>query len=76
LDKYEESVDYLIDNIPSDFRLYGAHGSPEIPHSHLTQLKSAIMQIKNGECSFQNTTVFDKPVQVYSCEGIQIILFI
>lgn len=76
LNKYEESVDYLIDNIPSDYRLFGAHGPPEVAHSQLAKLKSAIVKIKSGECSFQSTMVFGKPVQVYNCEGLSIVLFI
>ena len=45
--KYEQSVDFLRAELTPDFRLFGAHGVPEIPYSKLEELKESLVCIRN-----------------------------
>lgn len=75
LPAYEESVDYLLANLTADYRLFGAHGSPEIAFTKLQTLKDFLLCIGNQVCESTASTVLGEPVLLYNYEGMEIVLF-
>lgn len=75
LTQYEESVDHLISILDSDYRLFGAHGTPEIQFIKLQTLKDFLQCIGNSICSPMSTTVEGFPVLVYNFQGMEIVIF-
>lgn len=72
---YEQSVDYLISILDSNYKLYGAHGAPEIQFEKLQTLKDFLQCIDSGTCTSTSTTVEGFPAQLYSYQGMQIVVF-
>jgi glyoxylase-like metal-dependent hydrolase (beta-lactamase superfamily II) len=76
LEAYEESADHLISVLDSDYRLFGAHGSPEVSFEKLQRLKDFLVCIDNGTCKGVNTFIFGFPIVQYSYEGMIIDIFL
>ena len=72
---YEQSVDYLLANFSSDYRLFGAHGTPEVSYYKLQDLKDLLMCIGSGNCPYTVTTVFGEIVWAYSLNGMDLWVF-
>jgi len=75
LSPYEQSVDNLISILSSDYRLFGAHGTPEMPFATLQKLKSLLQCIANNSCQPIATTIDGLSVQIYEYQGMEIAIF-
>lgn len=75
LESYEESVDSLISTLDADYRLFGAHGTPEVAYEKLQQLKGTIGCINNDKCPSTSATVFGEAVLIYQFQNIEILIF-
>lgn len=72
---YKETVDYLISILDDEYRLFGAHGNPEINYGKLETLSNFLICIENNNCQETSTTVWGYDVLVYEFEGMQILIF-
>jgi hydroxyacylglutathione hydrolase len=73
---YEESVDHLISILDSDYKLYGAHGTPEVAFGKLQKLKDFFACINDNTCQGVNSSFFGEPVLEYNFEGMVIMIFL
>lgn len=72
---YKESVEYLISILNDDYKLFGAHGTPEIEYEKLEKLKSFLTCIENDNCQPRVTNLWGYDVLVYQYEDMQIVVF-
>lgn len=72
---YKESVDYLVSILDEDYRLFGAHGTPEIEYKKLEKLNTFLVCIKSNNCESTATNLWGYDVLVYEYEGMQIVIF-
>lgn len=72
---YEESIDHLIAILDAEYRLFGAHGTPEISFGKLQRLKEFLVCIQNEACSSIPEIVFGEPVLYYEFQGMQMVIF-
>ncbi len=72
---YKESVDYLISVLDADYRLFGAHGNPEMAYAKLTQLKNALLCIEEKNCEAITAKVWGYDVLIYKHEGMELLVF-
>ncbi|MTI88114.1 MAG: MBL fold metallo-hydrolase [Balneolaceae bacterium] len=63
---YETSVAFLKANISSEYRLYGAHGTPKIPYNRLQMLEGLLGCIETNACQPSSVTVFGYPAKYYT----------
>lgn len=75
LETYKETVDYLISILDDEYRLFGAHGNPEINYGKLEKLSNFLICIENNNCQANSTTVWGYDVLIYEFEGMQILIF-
>ena len=73
---YETTVDMLIENYDDSFSVYGAHGSPQVPHENLQKLKDILVCIQEGECIPSMTNIWGYVVQRYNLNGIEVWVFL
>jgi len=72
---YKESIEYLISILNDDYKLYGAHGTPEIEYEKLEKLKAFLVCIENNDCEPSASKIWGYDVLVYEYEDMQIIVF-
>jgi len=72
---YDRSLHSLVDAIDSNYRLFGAHGKPEIKNTDLLKLDDFLHCIQNNICQGRATELWDFPVRAYEFEGMQILIF-
>lgn len=72
---YKKSLEYLISIIDSDYKLYGAHGSPLIPFNKLEQLNNFLLCVLNKECSPIETQLWGYNVLIYNYKNLEILIF-
>jgi len=72
---YKESVDYLISILNSNYKLYGAHGAPEIAYDKLKELKNFLDCIIQNNCVPLATNIWGYDVWVYQYQSMQMIVF-
>lgn len=75
LKTYEESVGLLISKINDDYRLFGAHGTPEIEYEKLQLLKNFLVCIKNNKCQSKEKVYWGRDVLVYKHENLDLVIF-
>ncbi len=75
LEPYKESVEYLISSLTPDYKLFGAHGTPQIAYSKLEKLNNFLICIENDVCLPTATTVLGYDVVYYEYEGMEIVVF-
>lgn len=73
---YKETVNELLALLDSSYKLYGAHGTPEIPYSKLEKLSNFLTCIIDNTCQGDPTTLWGYNVEVYSFDGMQLVLFL
>jgi hypothetical protein len=49
---YQQTVDHLLSLLSEDYRLFGAHGDPEIEFGQLQKLDDFLACIEEGTCQF------------------------
>ncbi|MFT5886036.1 MAG: hydroxyacylglutathione hydrolase [Arcticibacterium sp.] len=75
IEKYINSVAKITAMIDEDYRLFGAHGFPEISLSNSNKLPRLLNCIKNENCQGTSQMAFGKPLLLYSLDGLQIASF-
>jgi hydroxyacylglutathione hydrolase len=73
---YEVTVDMLIATYDSSYAMYGAHGSPLVPHSDLQGLKDLLECIASAACTGESLVVWGYPAKYYSLGGMALLLFL
>ena len=73
---YEESTDRLLSILTDEYKLYGAHGVPEIEFNKLQKLKNFLRCIDENNCLPTPTVIWGFPVNIYKFEGMQIVVFL
>ncbi len=73
---YKETIDYLIAILDSDYKLFGAHGKPEINYSTLKKLQDFLICIQDNNCKPISKQYWNRDVLVYEDNGMEIILFL
>ncbi len=72
---YKESIEYLISTLTPDYKLFGAHGTPEIVYSKLEKLNNFLICIENDACIPTATTIWGYDVMYYEYEDMGIVIF-
>lgn len=72
---YKESIEHLISTLTPDYKLFGAHGTPQITYSKLEKLNNFLICIENDVCQSTATTVWGYDVLYYEYEGMEIVIF-
>lgn len=72
---YKETTECLLATISDDYRLFGAHGIPEMSFSRLEKLDSFLDCILDGTCPPATSTVWGMPVLRYTYNGMAMIIF-
>lgn len=75
LTPYLQSTDRLLSELDPTYRLFGAHGYPEVPYSKLQTLRDFILCIQGNLCFGSPTSVFGQPVLYYSYQGMGMVIF-
>lgn len=75
ISSYKESVEHLISILPNDYKLYGAHGTPEIAYNQLEKLDQFLNCILTENCPPAPTVLWGYNVLVYSYQDMQLVLF-
>jgi hydroxyacylglutathione hydrolase len=73
---YQTTVDMLIANYDDSFSIYGAHGTPQVPHGDLQKLKDILVCIDEGECIPSMTNMMGYLVQRYNLNGMWVWVFL
>ena len=76
INKYKQSIDYLISILDSNYKLYGAHGSPKVPYSNLKKLQDFLICIQNNVCTSKSQVLWGRNTLFYSDNGISIRVFL
>lgn len=72
---YKTSIDHLISILDSSYRLFGAHGVPEISFSKLKELQDFLICIQNNSCSATSQFVWGKDTLLYEYNTMKIRIF-
>ena len=72
---YQQTVDHLNSLLTPEFRLFGAHGDPEIELSQLQKLDEFLNCIEDGTCQFTEQTVWGIPAHMYNYQEMHILVF-
>jgi len=72
---YSQSVDQLVSILDSGYRLFGAHGQPEVAFANLQKLKGFIACVTGSTCIGTQTSVFGYPVLYYNYQGMEMVVF-
>lgn len=72
---YGQTVDHLLSLLTDEYRLYGAHGKPEIEFSQLQKLKDFLACIEEGTCEFVERTVWGLPAHIYTYKDMNLLVF-
>jgi len=73
---YKTSIDHLISILDPSYRLFGAHGVPEISFSKLKELQDFLICIQNNTCSGTSQFVWGKDTLLYEYNTMKIRIFI
>jgi glyoxylase-like metal-dependent hydrolase (beta-lactamase superfamily II) len=73
---YKTSIDYLISIFDPSYRLFGAHGTPEISFSKLKELQDFLICIQNNSCSPTSQFVWGKDTHLYEYKTMKIRIFL
>jgi glyoxylase-like metal-dependent hydrolase (beta-lactamase superfamily II) len=72
---YKESVNYLLSILDDDYKLFGAHGTPEIEYDKLGKLNAFLVCIESNNCESTATNLWGNDVLVYEYEDMEIVIF-
>jgi len=75
LQVYQQTVDHLRSLISDDYRLFGAHGKPGIEFEQLLTLEDFLNCIGEGDCAFEERTVWGRPAHIYTYQDMHILVF-
>jgi len=72
---YQQTVDHLLSLLSEDYRLFGAHGDPEIEFGQLQKLDDFLACIEEGTCQFTEQTVWGIPAHIYKYLDMNLLVF-
>jgi hydroxyacylglutathione hydrolase len=72
---YQQTVDHLNALINPDYKLFGAHGDPEIEFGQLVKLDDFLTCIEEGSCQFTEQTVWGIPAHIYKYLDMHLLVF-
>ncbi|NQX82746.1 MAG: MBL fold metallo-hydrolase [Flavobacteriaceae bacterium] len=72
---YKKSIKHLVSILDSDYKLFGAHGSPKIEYNKLSKLNNFLICIENNECQYIAEKLWGEDVFIYKYEGMEILIF-
>lgn len=72
---YKKSIDYLLSILNDDYRLFGAHGTPEIAYEKFERLKAFLVCIESDSCPPKATKVWGFDVLIHEFENMKIVIF-
>jgi len=72
---YQQTIDHLRSLLSEDYRLFGAHGIPEIEFTQLLTLDDFLKCIDEGDCVYEERTVWGRPAHIYSYQDMHILVF-
>lgn len=73
---YIKSINEIVENSDSKYRVFGSHGKPEVNYEHLAQIKKAIECYLADSCSLKpvsQISFFGSTKDVYQIENISFI---
>ncbi len=72
---YQQTVNHLLSLLSDDYRLFGAHGDPEIEFGQLRKLDDFLSCIEEGTCQFTEQTVWGIPAHIYKYLDMNLLVF-
>lgn len=72
---YQQTVNHLLSLIDEDYRLFGAHGDPEIEFAQLQKLDDFLSCIDEGSCNYTQQTVWGIPAHIYKYLDMNLLVF-
>jgi len=72
---YQQTVDHLRSQLSDDYRLFGAHGKPEIEFTQLLSLDDFLKCIGEGDCAYEERTVWGRPAHIYTYQDMHLLVF-
>lgn len=73
---YKESVELLLSNLDTDFKLYGAHGVPQVNYGKLHELNNFLDCIISNNCLGTSTVVWGYDVLYYQEGEMELVIFL
>jgi glyoxylase-like metal-dependent hydrolase (beta-lactamase superfamily II) len=75
LDVYQQTVDHLNSLLSPGYRLFGAHGKPEIDFGQLQKLDDFLSCIEDQSCQYTEQTVWGIPAHIYAFQDMHLLVF-
>jgi len=72
---YQQTVDHLLSLLSDEYRLFGAHGDPEIEFGQLQKLDDFLACIEEGTCQFTEQTVWGITAHIYKYQDMHLLVF-
>jgi hydroxyacylglutathione hydrolase len=72
---YGESALLLSSSLGPEYRLFGAHGEPEVPNEELQNLQNLLAGIQDGSFPGREGEVWDMPVLGYRSPEMSLVIF-
>ncbi len=72
---YQQTVDHLTSLLSDEYRLFGAHGDPEIEYGQLQKLNDFLSCIEDGTCEYTEQTVWGIPAHIYKYQDMHLLVF-
>lgn len=75
LDSYRKSAETAVSVLDTEYRLFGAHGKPEMPYSNLELLPNFLSCVQSKECASKPESIFGSPALGFEYKDMKLILF-
>ena len=72
---YQQTVKHLRSLLSDDYRLFGAHGKPEIEFEQLLTLEDFLKCIGGDNCVYEERTVWGRPAHIYTYKDMHLLVF-
>jgi len=72
---YQQTVEHMRSLISDDYRLFGAHGKPEIEFEQLQKLDDFLSCIEKGSCPYTERSVWGRPAHIYNFQDMHMLVF-
>lgn len=72
---YRQTCDHLNSMLSPGYRLFGAHGDPEVEFGQVQKLYDFLSCIEGEACPYTEQTVWGIPARIYTYQDIQLLVF-
>ena len=72
---YQQTVEHLLSLLSDDYRLFGAHGKPEIEFEQLLTLEDFLKCIGEGDCAYEERNVWGRSAHFYTYKDMRLLVF-